>query len=251
MVALPARQVTSVDRFHAAIVEAHEAIKKAGYTPNIYEDGFYDPVDYNHMPASWHFHKQKTAGGLWVALAADINVVADVNTENKVLNQVVVPIMKKHGVAFICPETPTTYIKDHSGENQHLHADCGPYGIQRFSDGLGVIQPWAGRPGVSVAPKAAPEKLAEDGVFGTQTRAALQKALGVKADGIFGVVSVKALQTYLNKKTAAKLVVDGRMGKLTIMALQKYLGTKVDGVLSVPSSSAIKALQNRLNAKTF
>ena len=246
----PAPMVTSVDRFHAAIVEAHAAIKKAGYEPVIYEDGFYDPVDYKHMPASWHFYSERTSAGLRVALAADINVGGvSVAEENRILNQVVVPIMKKHGVAFICPETPSTYIKNHSGANQHLHADVGKYGITRTAHGRGVVQPWAGRPSAPLTSSAG--ALSADGVFGVATKKALQKALGVTVDGVFGVASVRALQTHLNKKVGAGLAVDGRWGPATTRALQRYLGTPVDGVLSQPRSTAIMALQNRLNARKF
>lgn len=53
---------------------------------------------------------------------------------------------------------------------------------------------------------------------------ALQKKLGIKEDGLFGVATVRALQ--------------------------KYLGTYVDGVISKPSPM-VRELQRRLNAGTF
>ena len=250
----PARQMTSVDRFHAAVVAAHDAIKDAGFTPQIYEDGYYDPVDYEHMPSSWHYFKQRTSGGLWVALAADINVAADTVTENRILNTVVAPIMRRAGIAYICPATPSTFIPKHSGANQHLHCDVGPYGN---TTGRDVRQSWAGNPDAGAPARVDTSgKIAADGVFGPATKRALQSALNkagasLVVDGIFGIESAKALQRYLKAKVDKSLVIDGKWGPATTKALQGYLGTPRDGVISQPVSTAIAALQNRLNAGTF
>lgn len=51
---------------------------------------------------------------------------------------------------------------------------------------------------------------------------ALQKKVGVTADGYMGKNTVKALQKYLNKK-GYDLSVDGYMGVATVKAWQKYL----------------------------
>ena len=51
---------------------------------------------------------------------------------------------------------------------------------------------------------------------------ALQRLVGVKADGIAGKGTVVALQKFLNKK-GYKLTVDGIMGKSTVKAWQDYL----------------------------
>lgn len=51
---------------------------------------------------------------------------------------------------------------------------------------------------------------------------ALQRIVGVKADGIAGKGTIIALQKFLNKK-GYKLTVDGIMGKSTVKAWQDYL----------------------------
>lgn len=51
---------------------------------------------------------------------------------------------------------------------------------------------------------------------------ALQKKLGLKADGLWGYNTSVALQKYLNKNGAG-LKVDGYFGKASAIALQKYL----------------------------
>ena len=55
---------------------------------------------------------------------------------------------------------------------------------------------------------------------GSQAIKALQKKLGVTADGIVGQVTIKALQKYL------KVKVDGYLGSDTAKALQKYLNNR-------------------------
>ena len=97
----------------------------------------------------------------------------------------------------------------------------------------------------TTAPKKAKSatKLAVDGVFGIQTKKAMQKWLKVTADGIIGRKTVKALQ----KKVGAKK--DGIWGKETNKKLQKYLTkqgyeTKESGKFN---SATIKNLQKFLN----
>lgn len=52
---------------------------------------------------------------------------------------------------------------------------------------------------------------------------ALQKKIGVTADGYMGYHSVKMLQQFLNREIKAGLAVDGYMGKLTVKALQNWI----------------------------
>ena len=55
---------------------------------------------------------------------------------------------------------------------------------------------------------------------------ALQKLIGATVDGYFGQGSVKALQTFLNKKGFSCGSVDGYMGTKTVKALQKYINSR-------------------------
>ena len=75
------------------------------------------------------------------------------------------------------------------------------------------LQAWAG---MAVADR--------DGVLGPKSIAAIQRKLGVRADGGLGPVTVKALQNLLNRYGAnPKLTADGVWGRKTTLALQRYL----------------------------
>jgi murein DD-endopeptidase MepM/ murein hydrolase activator NlpD len=62
-----------------------------------------------------------------------------------------------------------------------------------------------------------------DGLPGKLTYMALQKAVGVKADGIIGPNTRKAVQEHLKKKGFYKSAIDGVWGRGTISALQLCL----------------------------
>lgn len=83
------------------------------------------------------------------------------------------------------------------------------------------------------------KKLKIDGVFGYNTIANLQKALGgCTVDGILGRKTVIRLQKYLAIKQ------DGAWGVQTSKAVQKLTGAKVDGEFGVNS---VKSLQRWIN----
>ena len=106
--------------------------------------------------------------------------------------------------------------------------------------------------------------LAVDGFWGPATQNALAKLFGTPADGVMsgqfndgkkpGVVCaqygkggstlVRALQRWLGVSA------DGLLGKNTITALQKRMGTTQDGVLS-RAGWCVKEMQRRLNAGNF
>ena len=93
------------------------------------------------------------------------------------------------------------------------------------------------------AKKAALPKLAVDGKWGAATTAAIQKALGTKVGGDWiNNTDAKALQKKLG------VTADGQFGTNSNKALQKYLKVTADGVFG-PNS--VKALQKALNAGTF
>lgn len=113
------------------------------------------------------------------------------------------------------------------------------------------------------------EKIAVDGIWGTDTTNAIQSYLGLAFDGTIcgqnssmrrinrgglsysswklgtgGSPTVKAIQ----KKVGA--ISDGYFGCDTCKCLQRYLGTVADGYVDKPSDMVME-LQRRLNAKTF
>ncbi len=85
-----------------------------------------------------------------------------------------------------------------------------------------------------------------DGVISKQPRNAVTQAF-YGSTIQFGNGSSNVVVA-LQKKIG--VTADGRLGPATIRALQKYLGTPQDGVLSRPSTM-VRELQRRLNAGTF
>lgn len=85
-------------------------------------------------------------------------------------------------------------------------------------------------------------KLDVDGLFGYNSIAMLQKALGIEVDGVLGQGTVKALQR------KAGVSADGLWGKGTSKAVQKMVGVKQDGLFGKDS---VKALQKWINNKVY
>lgn len=116
----------------------------------------------------------------------------------------------------------------------------------------------------STSKPAVPASPAADGYWGTVTTKALQKVLGTPQDGVIsgqvkgpwnraltsvqwgrgGSQVIAALQRKLG------VTADGYLGPQTIRALQKRLGTTQDGVISSPSQM-VAALQRRLQKGTI
>lgn len=112
--------------------------------------------------------------------------------------------------------------------------------------------------------KPAQTGLAVDGYWGAATTRALQKVLGTTQDGVIsgqvkgpwnraltsvqwgrgGSQVIAALQKRLG------VTADGYLGPQTIRALQKRLGTTQDGIISSPSQMVV-ALQKRLQKGTI
>ena len=79
-----------------------------------------------------------------------------------------------------------------------------------------------------------------DGGLGRATRARLQQYLHVTADGVWGPITVKAIQVWAGVKT------DGVLGFNTWVGIQRRIGAKPDGV---PGPITIALLQRYLNAR--
>ncbi|MEV2277886.1 N-acetylmuramoyl-L-alanine amidase [Nocardiopsis sp. NPDC049922] len=82
-------------------------------------------------------------------------------------------------------------------------------------------------------------KYGADGGFGPETEAAvkaMQRAMGISVDGVYGTESAAELRRALSsakppsKPQPDRLVVDGRLGELTAKAVQRALDVKADGV---------------------
>jgi peptidoglycan hydrolase-like protein with peptidoglycan-binding domain len=114
-----------------------------------------------------------------------------------------------------------------TGPHVHVHL-VDPNGVRED------VMPWFGN--------SAPSGIAVDGDFGSQTKRALQTALGVPADGDFGPNSTRALQSFLG------VTADGSWGAATTRALQGFLGVPADGSFG---PQTVRALQASLNGGTF
>lgn len=86
-------------------------------------------------------------------------------------------------------------------------------------------------------------KLVVDGLWGSATIAAMQKALGVTADGEMGPNTVTALQNKL-KAAGQALTIDGGWGPETIRALQNILKVTADGEMGPTTISSLQAYLN-------
>ena len=153
-----------------------------------------------------------------------------------------------------------------------IHQYTGRGRVAGFADyldlnrGYFTAEQWAAwATGTEIEPDAG--SLEVDGYWGKATTAALQKALGVTADGYIhhqwptnaqpafttgwgydrsgeGSETVHALQTKLGVHA------DGLIGPQTIRALQSAMGTVADGELW-EASPCVKEMQRRLNDGTF
>lgn len=136
------------------------------------------------------------------------------------------------------------------------------YEIEGVADDGSVAVPTAPTIQVSAPAPQKTNRLAVDGILGTESVKALQRWLGTPVDGVVsgqlnscakylmacpsgvwryskgGSMMVKALQNWLGVTS------DGYMGRKTIMALQGRLGVAVDGYLG---KNTAKALQTYLN----
>ena len=91
-------------------------------------------------------------------------------------------------------------------------------------------------------------KLSVDGVWGSNTTKALQRAMGTLEDGIISTPKsslVKAIQLALGVPLTMEL------DDTTIRAMQTSLKTTVDGKISKPYSSMVAAMQKALNDGTL
>lgn len=118
----------------------------------------------------------------------------------------------------------------HSQVPENLHWDpgaCDPavmMGMKKTTSGLVVPK---------VPTKAGAEWYAPD-TLSLSTIKALQRAVGVKADGIMGPATARATQQWL------KVTVDGWWGKNTIKALQRKVGVTQDGIWGPKTAAGLK-----------
>lgn len=144
----------------------------------------------------------------------------------------------------------------------------GPYLLPRLDDVARQAQQGADlvtNPVKPLPPTRPAGKLVVDGVWGSATTAALQRALGTTADGIVSSQSAtwrdrnSGLTTgwqWVRSPRGSRMIIalqkrlgvkaDGLIGPGTIRALQKRLGTPADGEIWRPST-AVRALQRTLN----
>jgi murein DD-endopeptidase MepM/ murein hydrolase activator NlpD len=129
----------------------------------------------------------------------------------------------------------------------HLHitmsnSEQAFLGIGQKIDPYAFIESERAKPAPKPPAPPAGSSISIDGDFGSQTKRALQTALGVTADGDFGPASTRALQTFLG------IAADGSWGPATTRALQGFLGVPADGSFG---PQTIRSLQASLSGGTF
>lgn len=119
------------------------------------------------------------------------------------------------------------------------------------------------KPATAQNSKPKVRQITVDGKWGADTTRRLQEVLGTPIDGVIsgqdrryitnilsaragqgGSLAIKAMQRKLGVKA------DGYLGPNTFRALQKHYGTPVDGVIS-PVSNVVMAMQRALNSNKF
>lgn len=198
---------------HAAVLHAFirdvylPLAKSKGLGTVIYEDGFYDPIDFaGHFTRAFTWHSPLRAfkyGGKTYGSAADLNVTPT-GAEREFFLSTLFGHAARWGIA------------SRFEGGTHAHLDCG--GDERFGDSAS-LHSRSNRIG-SPDFNALGNPIAVDGNWGPNTWRKLQKAVGVTADGIGGPITRKAVQTKLG------VTPDGNWGPATRAALAKRTYTK-------------------------
>ena len=131
------------------------------------------------------------------------------------------------------------------------HTDPGKGFPQDFVSGVinGLLHPAPAAAPKPAAKPAGPAQLKVDGDLGPETIKRWQAVMKTTVDGKISKPSslIKAVQERLNAY-GARLKADGILGSITIKALQRYLGVDQDGDLGPVT---VKALQTLLNHGKF
>lgn len=113
----------------------------------------------------------------------------------------------------------------------------------------------------TATPKVA--QIATDGIWGSDTTKRLQQVLGTPVDGIISGQDSRYIKNIPSARTGSGgsqlikaiqkklgITADGYLGPNTIKAMQKHYGTPIDGVVSAKSNMVI-AMQKALNSNKF
>jgi len=251
-----------------ADAEAHADLQSGG---NSRDASWHYSVDdhsayqsYEDTIQCWHAGDGQGKGNLH-SIAIEICVNKDGNFAQAVSNaaSLTADLLAKYAL-------PLSAVVQHnkwSGKNCPTYLRNGSKGIS-WNDFLDMVA--AGGGGTMPAPPAG--DIAVDGLWGSDTTFALQKALGTPEDGevwsqnvdweddnpgltlgwkwkdtgFAGSAVIEAMQRQLQAEGWNPGEADGLIGPNTIKALQRHFGTTVDGELW-EGSPCIKALQRRLN----
>lgn len=223
----------------------------------VQESKNFPPLDPNaHGSASqggWHYAYDGTG-------AFDINWIhegANTWVETMLIDLYVIPILRKHKVKGILHKP-----RNRSDHKTWCHADRGSYndytvrsyGAANRAYAAKLIAKYrtgaVGSTAQQAAVSSGKQAVVVDGLLGSKTIAAWQRAVGTTVDGKISDPSalIAAVQKRLNEIHKWSLTVDGRLGEQTISALQRHYKTTVDGKISTPSM-LVSALQRDLNRR--
>lgn len=209
-----------------------------------------------HRAGSWHIYPSRTRG-----LALDLNW-KDPHTgsrarEHEMLQRAAL-IALRRGFSITFPLTPGDNargtVANHCGANLHLHIDCGSYsnlGDRTPAKGGAVTASVVGSAvGYLVGRVGTVSRVLRKGDRGANVKA-LQRYLGVKADGVFGRKTERALKAWQRRY---HLHADGKWGPACreardVLHAQWASGAKQDGKDGPKTRAAVKATQRRLGVK--
>lgn len=188
--------------------------KKAGLKPVIYEDGYYDKIDYpGHIgpgtKSTWH-NVQSVWFGKNIGCAADLNLNISGQQEYLWFKNNIIPVARLWGLGY-------------HWEANHLHVEVGTWSNE--GNGLTSGGKWYKRGTEGKPDFKATGVIPVDGKWSTNTTKALQRLVGASIDGNWGPKTTKAVQTWLTKR-GYPLVKDGDLGPKTKAAMQKVVGTR-------------------------
>ncbi|AKU15736.1 peptidoglycan-binding domain-containing protein [Luteipulveratus mongoliensis] len=182
--------------------------KKRGLSSVVYEDGYYDPIDFSgHFTRAFTWHSPLRAfkyAGRKYGSAADLNVTPTSRERAFFLSELF------HHSAY-------WGIASRFEGGTHAHLDCG--GDERFGDSASLHSQSThiGSPNFA----ATGNPIAIDGNWGANTWRKVQKVAGLPITGNGDAATVRWIQSRCGAKQ------DGAFGPATAAALAKRVGTKV------------------------
>lgn len=245
--AYPSRMLTSA----AHLKQYVDILRAQGFQILEYEQT--SPV---HMSNSWHYYH----------LAADVNWPGGGQEEFEKVRDIAFPLAKQFGLATTVGLEG--YVANHSGAMFHLHVDVGEWS----NVGHGAFRaPWTGNYNYTGGNRVHSDDRSPSDVHNAVDHGdrggavkRVQRIVGVKADGVFGKDTARAVREWKRKHGLPQ---DGKWGrgcndtyrrmhrgikessKHDVRHVQHIVGVKEDGIYGDHTRDAVKRWQRKHNLK--